>query len=100
MSTTQVNASLKDDDTDLLVGSEKEDAQRLSMVDQLCAACKSGDVNNASRLLAAVPERRQGYSTLFGTCTYSTELECHCALLLYIPYTRTAGNGSLITCRR
>ena len=89
MSTTQVNASLKDDDTDLLVGSEKEDAQRLSMVDQLCAACKSGDVNNASRLLAAVPERRQGYSTLFGTVyTWeSTGLECHCALLLYIPYT-------------
>ena len=53
MSTTNVNASLKDDDTDLLDSGEKEDAQRLSTVDQLCAACKSGDVKNASRLLAA-----------------------------------------------
>jgi ankyrin repeat protein len=58
---------LKDDDTDLLVTGEMDvvsrrlnikcRAQRLSMVvDQLFTACDSGNVNNASRLLAALPE--------------------------------------------
>jgi ankyrin repeat protein len=49
-------ANGNDDNKDLLATSTKEDAQRLSIVDQLFAACKSGDVNNASRLLAALPE--------------------------------------------
>ena len=49
-------ANGNDDNKDLLATSTKEDAQRLSMVDQLFAACESGDVNNASRLLAALPE--------------------------------------------
>jgi ankyrin repeat protein len=52
MSTAKGN----EDNKDLLSTGKKEDAQRLSMVDQLFAACDSGDVNNASRLLAALPE--------------------------------------------
>ena len=46
----------KDDNTDLPSTSTQEDAQRLSLVDQLFTACESDDVNNASRLLAALLE--------------------------------------------
>jgi ankyrin repeat protein len=49
-------ANGNDDNKDLLATGTQEDAQRLSMVDQLVTACESGDVNNASRLLAALPE--------------------------------------------
>jgi hypothetical protein len=45
-----------DDNTDLPATSTQEDAQRVSMIDQLFAACDCGDVDNASRLLAALPE--------------------------------------------
>jgi ankyrin repeat protein len=49
-------ASVSKDNNDLPATNTQEDAQRLSMTDQLCTACESGDVNNASRLLAALPE--------------------------------------------
>ena len=49
-------ATANDDNKDLLATSTQEDAQRVAMVDQLCTACDSGDVNTASRLLAALPE--------------------------------------------
>ena len=52
MSTAKGNNATKD----MLATSTQEDAQPLSLVDQLCTACESGDVNNASRLLAALPE--------------------------------------------
>ena len=52
-------ARLKDDNKELKYTVDqlckKEDVQRMK-VDLLFTACESGDVNNASRLLAALPE--------------------------------------------